>query len=490
MEDRYIVAIDLGTSKIALAVANVEGSETRLVYYKETPSDGMRCSRVLNEAKAAETLKVAVRDAEDLLGIKITGAVVGMPRFFVRTEENSARTTDRDPESQITREEIEGLKCFARDSNPVDDADTETVYGVAAQSFSTDEDFQLIEDDIVGMSGKVLEGNFKIFIGNRSQLSRIDRVLKAAGLVALRKYFVPQLTADTVLYPTEKDNGAALIDFGGGCTSVSIYYKNVLRFYSSIPFGGGNITGDIHVKGNIPVKLAENIKLAYGACMPDSLQNLSEKQLLIKNEEGDADKRLSVRLLSEIITAREEEILRAIIYEIGRSKFADKLQSGIVITGGGAQMTNLGNFINELTGFTVRIGRPRLVGIINGCTGTGSPAATAAIGLVTAGVGEENLNCAFRKDSYEAAEAGGGKPADPQQPTEEEHATGTLPGMGSEEETQPGRTDGGKKEGRQGKPTRNYAWLGKVSSKVGNLFTDLIDGGLNGLDDKTEDKEE
>ena len=48
MDDRYIVSIDFGTFKTALAVACVSGNDTRLIYYKETPSAGMRCSRIIS----------------------------------------------------------------------------------------------------------------------------------------------------------------------------------------------------------------------------------------------------------------------------------------------------------------------------------------------------------------------------------------------------------------------------------------------------------
>ena len=185
MDDRYIVSIDFGTFKTALAVACVSGNDTRLIYYKETPSAGMRCSRILNEAKVAQQLKTAIADAEDILGIKITGAVVGMPRFYVRTEENSARNDTRDPDSYISEAEIEELKSFAQDSYPLEDPEREAVYGAVAQSFSTSEEFQLIEDDVIGMSGKVLEGNFKICIGNKSSLERIYRLMRSVGIVSL-----------------------------------------------------------------------------------------------------------------------------------------------------------------------------------------------------------------------------------------------------------------------------------------------------------------
>ena len=486
MEDRYIVSIDLGTFKIALAVACVCGNDVRIVYYKETPANGMRSSRILNENKVAQPLMKAISDAEDILGIKITGAVLGMPRFYVRTEENSA-TIEREEDSYISAEEIEDLKNFAQDSYPIEDPEHETVYGAIAQSFSTEEEFQLIEDDVIGMSGRKLEGNFKVFIGNKSSLERIDRVMKTAGIIAMKKYFVPQLTAAATLFPSEMENGVALIDFGGGCTSLSIYYKNVLRYYSSIPFGGMNVTKDIQMESKTTLPLAENIKLAYGACMPEKLQNLSEKQLLLKSANGEADKRLSVKYLSEIITSREEEIMLAMLYEIGRSKFADRLQNGIVITGGGAQMTNLANFITELSGYAVRMGRPNFRGVFNCCTGLNSPSAGTAVGLIMA-ARELGASCAFSKDSAaaETQAESAGKPSG--EPTSLEHETGTLPGMATEEEiAEKKRLEDDRKrreKERQEQKTRrkskfNAIWdrarkIGEGFGKEGGRLLDLV----------------
>lgn len=487
MDDRYIVSIDFGTFKTALAVACVSGNDTRLIYYKETPAAGMRCSRILNEAKVAQQLKTAIADAEDILGIKITGAVVGMPRFYVRTEENSARNDTRDPDSYISEAEIEELKSFAQDSYPLEDPEREAVYGAVAQSFSTSEEFQLIEDDVIGMSGKVLEGNFKIFIGNKSSLERIDRVMRSVGIVSLKKYFVPQLTANAVLFPSEMDNGVAMIDFGGGCTSLSIYYKNVLRYYSSIPFGGVNVTKDIQMESNIRTSLAENIKLAYGACIPEKLMTLSEKQLLLQSENGEQDKRLTVKYLSEIITAREEEIISAMLYEIGLSKFADKLQSGIVITGGGAQMTNLSNLITEISGYNVRVGKPNFKGIYNCCTGDNTPSATTAIGLVKAAVPEQSLNCAFRKDSQEAAET----VETSNQPTESEHESGMLPGMLTDEEIaekkkreeERRRKEEERRKREEEKKKKKPSIFAKWTKTIENKLGSTCDNILNMMDD-------
>ena len=106
MTDRHIVSIDLGTSKIALTVAHVNGGDVQIVYYKETPSAGIRYSSVYNQNHVKEPLLRAVREAEDCLGIKITQAVVGMSRYPIRQEANTAFFPDRGYDTDITSEDF------------------------------------------------------------------------------------------------------------------------------------------------------------------------------------------------------------------------------------------------------------------------------------------------------------------------------------------------------------------------------------------------
>ena len=72
MDERHLVAIDIGTSKIALTVAKVEGENVQIIYYRETPSAGIKYSRVINPHKAAGAIRQAVTTAEKELGISIT----------------------------------------------------------------------------------------------------------------------------------------------------------------------------------------------------------------------------------------------------------------------------------------------------------------------------------------------------------------------------------------------------------------------------------
>ena len=119
--ERYIAAADLGSSKIALSVAKIEGDDIQVIYYKETPSDGIRNSYVFNPKRAAVPLRAAISEAEEELNIKILQVVVGLPRYDVRQEIASARMERSDPSSCITRDEINTLKSIAIDSYPIAD---------------------------------------------------------------------------------------------------------------------------------------------------------------------------------------------------------------------------------------------------------------------------------------------------------------------------------------------------------------------------------
>ena len=265
MEERYIASIDLGTSKLGLCVARVKGDDVQVVYYKETPSEGIRGSVVANPMKASGPLRKAIQEAEDELMIKILQVVVGMPRSDVRQETATGGIVRSNPDEYISEEEVENLKAMALESYPLDDETSQIMYGAVAQSFSIDDQIQLVESDVVGTLSKELEGNFKVFIGSRRATAAVDKIFNSMGIAIAKKYFLPDVVAKTVLTEEDRQSGVALVDIGAGVTSVAIYQGGIMRSYVAIPFGGKTITGDIRSECSIPEDLAEKIKLKFGA---------------------------------------------------------------------------------------------------------------------------------------------------------------------------------------------------------------------------------
>lgn len=395
MEERYIASVDLGTSKLAVCVARVQDQNVEVIYYKESPSLGIRYSYVLIPGKVKAELRTAISEAQQALRIKIQQVIVGLPRWYVRQETASASMTRPEPDDLIQENEIRALKSMALESYPLEDSAKEVIYGAVAQSFSTEDCINEPENDIVGMAAETLEGNFKVFIGNRRYSSNIDSVFNDMGIAIAKKYFTPGITARAVLKSEQMENGVALIDIGAGVSSVTIFKDKIMRFYAAIPFGGNSVTNDIKSECNFSFELAENIKKAYGACMPNKLSSLGEKSIQIVDEDGNAAAQVSVKYISEIITARMKEIIEALLFRIQESGYAseDDLRAGVVVTGGGAELVNCTNFIKELSGYSVKIGRPRRFFSCEGCPEASEASAATSMGMILSAKGDRFLNC-------------------------------------------------------------------------------------------------
>lgn len=395
MEERYIASVDLGTSKLAVCVARVQDQNVEVIYYKESPSLGIRYSYVLIPGKVKAGLRTAISEAQQALRIKIQQVIVGLPRWYVRQETASASMTRPEPDDLIQENEIRALKSMALESYPLEDSAKEVIYGAVAQSFSTEDCINEPENDIVGMAAETLEGNFKVFIGNRRYSSNIDSVFYDMGIAIAKKYFTPGITARAVLKSEQMENGVALIDIGAGVSSVTIFKDKIMRFYAAIPFGGNSVTNDIKSECNFSFELAENIKKAYGACMPNKLSSLGEKSIQIVDEDGNATAQVSVKYISEIITARMKEIVEALLFRIQESGYAseDDLRAGVVVTGGGAELVNCTNFIKDLSGYSVKIGRPRRFFSCEGCPEASEASAATSMGMILSAKGDRFLNC-------------------------------------------------------------------------------------------------
>lgn len=395
MEERYIASVDLGTSKLAVCVARIQDQNVEVIYYKESPSLGIRYSYVLIPGKVKEEVRKAISEAQQALRIKIQQVIVGLPRWFVRQETASASMTRPEPDDLIQESEIKALKSMALESYPLEDSTKEVIYGAVAQSFSTEDSINEPENDIVGMAAETLEGNFKVFIGNRRYSSNIDSVFNDLGIAIAKKYFTPGITAKAVLKSEQMENGVALIDIGAGVSSVTIFKDKIMRFYAAIPFGGNSVTNDIKSECNFSFELAENIKKAYGACMPNKLSSLGEKSIQIVDEDGNTTAQVSVKYISEIITARMKEIIEALLFRIQESGFASEedLRAGVVVTGGGAELVNCANYIKELSGYTVKVGRPRKLFSCEGCPEASETSAATSMGMILSARNDRFLNC-------------------------------------------------------------------------------------------------
>jgi cell division protein FtsA len=235
----------------------------------------------------------------------------------------------------------------------------------------------------IGMSGVRLEANFHIITGQIAAAKNIKRCIDKADLDVQGIILEPLASSEAVLTEEEKEAGVVLVDIGGGTSDVAIFQDGIIRHTSVIPFGGNVITEDIKTGCTIMKKQAEQLKMKFGSAL--SSESQENEIVCIPGLRGREPKEISVKNLASIIQARMEEIVEHIYYEIKNSGYEKKLIAGIVVTGGGAQLSHIAQLFEYITGMDVRVGYPNEHLATQLADNMASPMYATGVGLVLQG---------------------------------------------------------------------------------------------------------
>ncbi|MFA6334511.1 MAG: cell division protein FtsA [Bacteroidales bacterium] len=381
---KHVAAIDLGTTKVVSLVGEKTESGYKIVAFKEAPSKGVMRGEVVNIQNVLDSLIPTLQEIKQEDGIEVSEVYVGIAGQNIKC--NTARHSRNRGKSDelISEKEIAEMEQEMFNSRV---SAGEKILHVMPQSYNVDDHIGV--KDPVGMTGTQIEGDYKIFIGKINSVEHSKLVINRAGLTLRELILEPVASARAVLTEDEMELGVAMVDMGGGTTDLLIYEDNIVRHTAVIPFGGNSITEDLRQGCGISSRNAEQMKIQYGSCYSDYAPE--NKTVIIPGIGGRESREVSFKVIAGIIEARVEEIIDAIMYEIENSGYQDKLRAGIVITGGGAQLTYLCNYVKYKTGYDTRIAAPNNSITFDSCDGVCKPSSSTAVGLILKGFEKESL---------------------------------------------------------------------------------------------------
>jgi cell division protein FtsA len=192
--------------------------------------------------------------------------------------------------------------------------------------------------DPIGNLGNHIEGHFVNIVARSIIIKNIRQCFKQADIEIFEDPFInPLITADYVLSDNERRAGCVLVDFGADVTSVAIYRKQLLRFFSVIPLGSSNITRDL-MSLNIEEDEAEELKIQYGNALFEELKDGEEDKMIVLRDE---ENKVPISKINDIVQARTEEIILNVYEQIKSSGYDAVLGAGVIFTGGGSNLRNL-----------------------------------------------------------------------------------------------------------------------------------------------------
>ena len=348
----YMVGLDIGTTKISVMIGRKnQYGKLEILGTGRSVSNGVARGIVANIDKTVDSIKEAIKEANKKSGIEIGEVFVGIAGQHIKSLQHRGELVRDNIEIEIEKSDIDKLKSnmFKLITIP-----GEEVIHVIPQEYTVDGEDGI--QDPKGMAGVKLEANFHVITAQVGAVRNIIRCVEKAGLKPKELVLEPFASAVATLDEDELREGVALVDIGGGTTDVAIFLDNIIRHTAVIPFGGNVITKDIKTGLSILEKQAELLKVKFGSAM--YTEDQENVMVSIPGLRGREPKEIAVKNLSEIIGARYKEIIDLVYHQIKVSGYENKLMTGIVITGGGAQIRNLKQLVAFVTGKETRIGYP------------------------------------------------------------------------------------------------------------------------------------
>jgi cell division protein FtsA len=377
--EKIVVGLDIGTTKICAIVGRKnEYGKLEVLGLGKAESEGVIKGIVTNIDKTVFAIEKAVKEASDMSGIDIGLVNVGIAGQHIRSSIHHGGITRNSQEDEIS---IEDVNRLTEDMYRIVIPPGSEIIHVMPQDYIVDYEEGI--KDPVGMSGVKLEADFHIITAQTSAINNINKCVRRGGLEIEDLILEPLASSLAVLSEEEKEAGVCLIDIGGGTTDIAVFYDNIIRHTAVIPFGGNILTTDIQHGLQVMAKQAEQLKTRFGKAIAEEAS--PNEIVSIPGIRNRTAKEISVKNLSSIIQARMEEIIEMAHTEIINSGYENRLAGGIVITGGGSQLSCLKQLVEYMTGMDTRIGYPNEHLGKSKMEAVKSPMYATAVGLVLSG---------------------------------------------------------------------------------------------------------
>lgn len=352
--DNLICSIDIGTNSVKIVVVdNAFNKDTKSLYVTsvgKTESRGVRKGVVINIDSTLEAINNALEQAEELLGSKITNAVLSVSGTHLSGINSHGVAKIR--YSEVSQDDIERVYESAQAIAIPNDKD---ILHIIPQEYSVDGEKALKKP--IGITGVRLESWIHMVIGSANTIQNVIKCVNRSGVIADNIIASGIASSYSVTSDEERDQGVCTIDIGAGTADLCIYYGGSLRHSAVLSLGGSNVTNDLAAGLRTSLVSAERLKCDYGIACNKAMK--AENRIEIPSLGSNVSKIVNQSEVVSIIEDRMTEIFNFLKEEIDKSGLANMLTAGVVLTGGASQMEGVEMLAESVFELPARRGSPQ-----------------------------------------------------------------------------------------------------------------------------------
>jgi len=373
-EQTVLVSIDVGTTKVCVLIGEVSrAGGIDIIGFGRAPSDGLRKGVVIDIDRTVQSVATAVEAAERLSGFKVRSAFVGISGNHIGSQNSRGMVAVSGHRRDVAREDtLRAIDAARAVSMP----NTREILHVIPRGYVVDG--QEGVRDPIGMTAVRLEVETHIVTASQSGVQNLTKCIQRAGVEIDELVLAPLATAEAVLSDEDRELGVALVDIGGDTTDLAVFHDGSIAHAATIPMGGKSITSDLGIVLRVTPEVAEALKLKHGNALPGDVDPDEVVQITSIGEE--LAHGVTRRTVAQIIEARLKDVFEAVQQEVAAAGATNRLQAGVVLTGGGSMLNGINRAGRDQLGMSARVVGPQNLGGLTDQVST--PPYAAASGLL------------------------------------------------------------------------------------------------------------
>lgn len=377
---QLIVGLEIGTSKVCVAVGDVGlRGEVTILGLGQARSRGVRKGEITDASKAAEDVRNAIAEAEDMANVEIQSVYLAITGNHLRCQNSKGVQPIASVDRTIAREDVEDA---IRNAKLVGCPNGFEVLDSVRQDFLVDD---RPCDNPVGAVGARVEASVHVIHGNSNRIATAKRVVEGLEIAVAKPVFSGLASALAVLTREQKEEGVIVIDLGGGTTEFAFFHGGILRHSGVLGVGGDHVSNDLARGLKLPISQAEELKVKLGSAVLDPAAKGATHTL--PSDNGLPARAISVENLQRIMHLRLAETLRIVAEELAPHGGLSSANAGVMLCGGGARVQGLEQLAGEV--FQLPINRAHVQNISGPADVLANPEFATPIGLVRYGAMKE-----------------------------------------------------------------------------------------------------
>lgn len=354
MRDIY-TGIDIGSDSIKIVISEFLDNRFNILASTNVRSSGIKKGLVVDKDLAINSLKMAIKEIEPSLGVKIDKAIISVPSNNRRFSVVSGTTKISGEDSIVTGEDI---------SLALEDAVTEKLIGreslvtVIPITFTID-DKESVHDP-KGMKGEYLEVKAVLAAAPSKYIIPFLEVFDACSIE------IEDITFGSIGDYYEAKNGdmdkslGALINVGSDTVNISIFNKGIIIKEANIDLGSKNIDKDISYIYGVDLTTSRTLKENFAVCS----RRYADVNDVLEIETKSGDKVIINQYeISEIVESRVVELLKLAKKQI--NNLTKRKISYIIVTGGISELTGFSYVVENTLGINANTLNITTIGIRN-----------------------------------------------------------------------------------------------------------------------------